>query len=394
MLRAIIITIAIAFGGASLFTAYKIRGEDRYPRAESNDSTCLAFANAPSKERERIASRLLRETLDADNGSGIAAAVVVNGELIWSDAAGHADRRFNAPLSTRSRMRIGSVSKPVTAALAAKLAEAGVLDLDAPIQKYVPEFPQSSAPITIRMLGSHLSGMRHYDFANFDEANNRLHFDDLSEALELIGANPFEAEPGEKRLYSSFGYNLIGAAIENATGKTFARALRDQLAEPLKLESLTVDNPTLRTPCRARFYTVYFGKLIQNTIWRNHSEAYPSAGVLISASDLAKFADAVFTSDAFSQDLKSSFMTPGRTRDGEDTDYSFGWHIDRNENGEIVSYSHGGFTNGAYAELRYYPNAKTAIAAITNYNLWLTKKQPAFDSFAQSSLPSLFIDGL
>ena len=387
----ILIAIFLFLGAVIFSLAAVIRMEDKYPANETRHASCPgALPAAPQTERDRRARRLLEETLAADRGAGIVAAVMIDGELVWSDAVGHADRRTGAIQTEHALMRTGSVSKPITAALAAKLHEAGRLDIDAPIQTYVPEFPDKGAPITIRFLAAHLAGIRQYDFANFDEANSRLQYDNLSDAIEIFAQDPLMAPPGDEYRYTSLGYNLIGAAIERATGQSFGDALSAELAEPLNLKSFVVDNPETHVPCRARFHTVYFGKAPLTTIWRNHSDAYPSAGILASARDLARFADEVFAGDFFAPDTAALFRDQIARNDGALTNRTFGWEVFFDDDGDVLYYGHGGLTNGAVAELRYYPEQKLSMAIVSNYNLFLTDRYPQFSTLYDKDLPALF----
>jgi CubicO group peptidase (beta-lactamase class C family) len=91
------------------------------------------------------------------NIPGFALAVAVDGKIVWSEAFGYADLEAKRPATTETQFRIGSVSKPLTADAVAQLYEAGKLDLDAPVQRYVPTFPEKGAPITTRLLGGHLA---------------------------------------------------------------------------------------------------------------------------------------------------------------------------------------------------------------------------------------------
>ncbi|MGH8245210.1 MAG: serine hydrolase domain-containing protein, partial [Gammaproteobacteria bacterium] len=93
---------------------------------------------------------------------GLSAAVAMDGTIVWSEGFGYADVEHRAPVWPASRFRIGSVSKSLTAAAVAKLVEQGKLDLDAPIQRYVPSFPDHKQKITTRQLAGHLAGIRHY----------------------------------------------------------------------------------------------------------------------------------------------------------------------------------------------------------------------------------------
>lgn len=387
----ILVFLFLFVGAAILLLAGVIRMEDKYPGGETRHASCKAGEpHTPQTEQAQRARALMLETVENDRGAGIAAAVMINGQLVWSDAVGHVDRRTGAVLTDSALMRTGSVSKPITAALAAKLHEQGVLDIDAPIQRYLPEFPDKGAVITIRMLAAHLSGLRQFDFTNFDEANNRVRYETLSKAAATFIADPLISVPGEEFNYTSLGYNLIGAAIERATGKSFDAALQENISEPMGLKSFVTDDPEKFVPCRARFHTVYFGKLPLTTIWRDHSDAYPSAGILSTAPDLAAFANEVFAGDHFAPEITALFTEEITYNNGEKTDRSFGWEIFYDDNGDVSYYGHGGLTNGAVAELRYYPKQKLAFALITNYNLWLTERPPQYQALYGKHLPTLF----
>src|SRR5687768_15668376 len=92
---------------------------------------------------------------------GLTAALVLKGELVWSGGFGTADIENQLPARPETVYRLASVSKPITAAAVLQLAERGKLDLDAPIQKYVPAFPDKGLPITVRQLLAHQGGIRH-----------------------------------------------------------------------------------------------------------------------------------------------------------------------------------------------------------------------------------------
>src|SRR5438105_14207870 len=93
---------------------------------------------------------------------GVQVAVAIDGTLVWSEGFGYADAARRRPVTRETQFRIGSVSKPLTAAAAALLSEQVTLGLDAPIHRYVPPFPHKEFPITSRQLAGHLGGNRNY----------------------------------------------------------------------------------------------------------------------------------------------------------------------------------------------------------------------------------------
>lgn len=333
------------------------------------------------------AQEALEIALSSDNGTGITAAVVIDGELVFAGSVGEAEKGFS--LGPNSPMRTGSVAKLFTAVAAARLAEMNLLGLNEAIGTLVPETPD--ATITPYHLATHTSGIRHYNFNKMSEANNRNRFTSLTDALALFNADPLLSIPGVQFHYSSFGFNLLGVVIERSYGSPFEEALSDLVATPLGLSSLAIDDVETEIPCRPSFNTIAFGNSRINAPRRDNSDLYPSGGLLVSAPDLAVFADAVFNGDYLQPETVDLLKDDVTTSDGLRTGYGFGWQVGRSGDGSVEWYGHGGQINGAYASVRYYPSSRTAIAGMTNYNYWLTSKRPEFFSTIRVEFPELFL---
>ena len=153
-------------------------------------------ALAPDALTEAISqAQNIIQTNVAPLAPGLDVAVAVNGKIVWSQGFGYADLAAKTPITSRTRFRIGSVSKPLTAAGLALLVERGRIDLDAPVQQYLPDFPQKEAPITIRLLAGHLSGLRNYQG---NEAFSNKPYPDLRSALKIFENDPLLSPPGTK----------------------------------------------------------------------------------------------------------------------------------------------------------------------------------------------------
>lgn len=119
-------------------------------------STVDAKGNGDSQQ----AHELMLAFFEASGSPGLSVSVGYGGKIVWSEGFGHADLEQGVSVDpSTTRFRIGSVIKPMTAYAVAQLVQAGSLDLDAPIQTYVPGFPQKRAPITTRQLLGHLAGI-------------------------------------------------------------------------------------------------------------------------------------------------------------------------------------------------------------------------------------------
>src|SRR5712675_787173 len=101
--------------------------------------------------------------MTANSVPGVSVAVVQNGQPVWSAGFDMSDLEDSVPATSSTLYRLVSISKSITAVAVLQLYERGNLDLDAPVQKYCPAFPQKDSPITSRHLLAHLSGIRHYN---------------------------------------------------------------------------------------------------------------------------------------------------------------------------------------------------------------------------------------
>ncbi len=165
------------------------------------------------------ATIVLNDLLRTSHAPGIAVSVGMEGRIVWSKGLGFADLEQRVPVNpVITKFRIGSVSKTMTAVAIGKLVEQGLLDLDAPVQKYVPTFPKKKAPISTRQLAGHLAGIRHY---KGDEFLNDKHFANVLAGLDFFKNDPLLFEPGEKFSYSSYAWNLISAIVEKSANQNF-----------------------------------------------------------------------------------------------------------------------------------------------------------------------------
>ena len=185
----------------------------------------LAYGRAIAEARALLHARM-------DEFPGLSVAVGLDGRIVWAEGFGWADIEQRVPVRPSSKFRVGSVAKPITVALLALLYESGDIDLDAPVQRYLPSFPEKQYPITARQLAGHLAGIRHYQG---DEFLGSRHYETVLDGLEIFRDDPLLFEPGTQFSYSSYGYNLLSAVLRRrdrqarpgADGGTGLRATRN-----------------------------------------------------------------------------------------------------------------------------------------------------------------------
>jgi len=255
---------------------------------------------------------------------GLSLALATDGEIRIANGYGLADVENNVPAKALTVYRLASVSKPITAVAVLQLAEQGLMDLDAPIQKYCPAFPEKPWPVTGRQLLGHLGGVRHY--ADNEPVNTRR-FAAVREGLDFFKDDPLAVEPGSRYLYSTYGYSLLGCAVESASGQAFADYLRDKVFRPAGMERTRPDDVRGLVPNRAQGYVKDASGEILNSALADVSYKVPGGGLVGTASDVARFALALADGSLLKKETLAQMLTRQKTRDGKVTGYGLGWTL-------------------------------------------------------------------
>jgi serine beta-lactamase-like protein LACTB len=257
---------------------------------------------------------------------GLSAAVVRDRELRWSSGYGLADVENEVPATPASVYRLASVSKPITATAVLQLVERGRLDLDAPIQRYVPSFPEKPWPVTTRQLLSHQSGIRNW---TEDEFRNTRRYTSIGEALAPFRDDALLFEPGTRTQYTSLGFTLLGAVIEGASGAPYIEQLRTSVFQPAGMESARDDDVFAIVPHRARGYQRRGDGTLANAPLADTSNRTPGGGLVANVEDVARFAAAVQRGVLLKTQTLQMALTLQKVRGGRTTGYGLGWVLGR-----------------------------------------------------------------
>jgi serine beta-lactamase-like protein LACTB, mitochondrial len=294
---------------------------------------CLPALSAPQKGRS-VEKRQTIETAVAGfmsrNGiPGLAAALVLDGKPYWSQGYGMADLENHSPATSSTLFRLGSVSKPISATAVLELWERGELDLDAPVQKYCPAFPQKEWPITTRELLGHLGGIRHYnpDGKGDIPEDSARHFASIKQSLELFASDPLVAKPGTEFHYSTYGYTLAGCVLEGAASEKFIDFLRKNVFESAGMQQTRDDDFFAVVPHRSRWYHKDNGGVVENAGPLDSSYKIPGGGIISSADDMANFEAAILRGQLLKPATRDLMWTSLKAADGKETGYGLGWGI-------------------------------------------------------------------
>jgi len=271
-----------------------------------------------------LASVMFEEAVAAPTVPGISVAVAGQEGIIWAQGFGLADLENAVPMSTRTKMRIGSVAKPFTAAALMRLYEKGKVNLDEDVRSYVPTWPEKHGVITLRQLASHTSGIRHYEG---DEFVANRYYPTVVESLDIFKDAPLEFEPGTGYGYSTYAWTLVSAAIEGADGeRSFREIMQQEVFAPLAMQDSAFDDQYEIILNRQRPYSVHAGEL-RNSPQTDHSYKWGGGGFIASTSDVVRFAMAHIAGGYLQPETVEEMFTNVLTDSGERADYGIGWHI-------------------------------------------------------------------
>lgn len=298
---------------------------------------------------------------------GVSVAVVENGEYEWARGFGLADAENNVPASEHTLFRLGSISKSLTATAAMELWERGQLDLDAPVQKYCPAFPQKPWPMNTRQVMGHLAGIRHYKGNSQDdpEIGNTKHFDNPIQAgLDFFKNDPLLSEPGKQFHYSTQGYTVVGCVIEGASSAKYVDFVRQNVFAPAGMDQTQVDNRFSIIPYRTRFYQKTESGTVQNADFLDSSYKIPGGGWLSSAEDMARFEVAILNDKLLKRSTRDLMWTPLKPAEGTPNGYALGWATFSKDG--IHYAGHSGGQQGTSTDFLIAADQRAAVVVLTN----------------------------
>jgi len=316
----------------------------------------------PAEKIQKIEQAITAE-MSRNSIPGLSVAVVFDSRLRWSNGYGLADVENFVPAKATTVYRLGSISKPITATAVMQLVERGKLDLDAPVQKYCPAFPQKQWTVTTRQLLGHLGGVRHYKQDGSDYSSTH-HYNGVVDGLSIFKEDALLHQPGSKFLYSTHGYAILGCAVEGSSGVSFPEYVRENIFKPAGMDRIKVDDVFEIIPNRAQGYVKTQNGELRNSALADTSYKIPGGGFCSTAEDLAKFAIGVMSGSLVKPETLNQMWTRQKTTDGNSTTYGLGWQVaERNGTKEI---SHGGAQQRVSTILYILPEKKLAIAIMVN----------------------------
>jgi CubicO group peptidase (beta-lactamase class C family) len=283
---------------------------------------------------------------------GVAIAIIDGDQVVYTQGYGFADH--SQPMTPQTQMFIGSQSKSFTALAIAQLADQGLIDLDAPVQAYIPWFrvadQEASAKITIRHLLNHSSGLSDAGFPTVLSPNTSL-----EKSIRALESAQLTAPIGSAFQYFNMGYSVLAYLVETTSDQAYADYIRDYILAPLDMDNSTAEPKSAHAI--AQGYTRMFG--FNFPMSQLIPEYGVGAGYMVStADDLAKYAIVMMNGaeGLVSPVTGRKIFYPGNVG------YGFGWFIA--DNGAKVF--HGGANEAFRTDVNLYPYLDRAFVVLIN----------------------------
>ncbi len=329
----------------------------------------------------------------AENGQFIGTILVKKGEkIIYKNAFGYANREWEIPNTIDSKFLIGSIGKPFTALMTLILVNDGLIDLNATINDYIPEYSgPAKNKATIHQMLTHTSGIPdHGAVPNYSKKRVRWIYNS-DQYLELIKEVEPKFEPGTGFQYSGIAYNILAIICERVTKKDFGDLLKERIFIPLGMKDTKHDKNLDIDTKRAYGYEYHLLEGYMNPSYLEMCHVKGSGGILSTVEDLAKFSNECFnTQKLLPKDLYKKIFTP-YIKDWQN--YGYGWWItNRTINGDSLTLiSHGGSTDGYKAYLTRIVQDSTDIILLQN-NYFRTELGVKFDYFTTNEIINILYD--
>ncbi len=314
--------------------------------------------HAPDEQAAKVTA--LFEHLNEGVQPGAAVMVIRDGSMVYSAGFGYANVESEIPIDAESTFRLGSVSKQFTAMAVMVLADAGKLDYDDPVVKYIPEL--SAYPgVTIRHLLTHTAGLPDY-YDTIDTSGGMPTNADLPQVLASMGGPLFA--PGEKYEYSNPAYEMLPLIVEKVSGQPFAEFMAEQVFGPAGMDdSLIFDHTEPEIPKRVLGYEPSpDGFSLNDFDELNHITG--SGGMYATLEDFLAWEQALDNSQLVSRANLSKAFRRHLLNNGDEIDYGLGWRLDQYRGHRRIA--HSGSWVGFRTAIARYPDDRLTIVVLTN----------------------------
>jgi CubicO group peptidase (beta-lactamase class C family) len=290
-----------------------------------------------------------------------------NGKIVFQKSYGSADIEHDVANRPDTVFRIGSITKSFTGLAVLQLEERGLLKVEEPLTKYLPETPGEWKAVTLHHLLTHTSGVP--DISKAPPYSNHSDPLRIDKTLKEMAGKPLDFEPGSRFTYSNSGYMILGRVIEKVSGKKYEEYLTANILRPAGMNHSGLDHNEPVVKHRASGYVVRSGALA-NAVREEMMGPFSAGGLYSTAGDLLKFDRALrgeailkkATLDkAFTPRVKAAFPPPFNDPNAH---YGYGWLVSNVAGHRSIG--HGGWVSGFVTDFTRYPDDDMVLIVLGN----------------------------
>ncbi len=315
-------------------------------------------------EVEETLDGIVRGYLETE-GPGASVLVARGDEVLLNQGYGLADLESMEPVTPETRFVIASVTKQFTAMAVMILEERDLISLDDTIEGFFPQFPPYTRQVTVRQLITHTSGIREYLTRDFWEAaasGQRFTQKDVLDLILSLGDTEFA--PGSRWSYSNSGYIMLGALVEKLSGRPFSDFVKEEILEPVGMESSVVGTTDEHLPGQARGYSRQKDGSFEPTPYGLEAVGWADGNLISTTGDLKLWADALYTDLLLPYPAMARAFVPCRPLDPSFSRYGLGHLI--SERRGVREVHHGGGTVGYVSGLTRFTDERLTIVLLSN----------------------------
>ncbi|WP_179005679.1 serine hydrolase domain-containing protein [Winogradskyella forsetii] len=317
-----------------------------------------------SQNRTASSNTLLNDLVKNEIAVGAAGSYSINGVVTWETASGYADLENKEIFTLDTQIRTASIAKSMTAVAVMQLAEHGLIDINLPIDTYIPEFIQKhKTKITTKHILSHTSGIRAY--RNESETENQINYTSLFEAYEVFKNRKLFFEPGTKYSYTSYGYVVLGLLIEKVSGLSYEAYMQKYIWDKAEMTHTGIEKREIEPKAATKLYHRDDRGNLKKAKPNNLSNRVPGGGFYSTVNDLIKFGNALINHHFISEET-FSLMIDYNNLKNVNSRYGLGFRLYGDEQNKNEIIGHSGSQTGTSTQLFVIPNLKTVVVVVAN----------------------------
>lgn len=310
---------------------------------------------------EAEVNAVVKNLVDSGKIAGVAVGVYKDNQPLMLKGYGFADLEYDIPLPADASFEIGSVTKQFTTAAILQLVEAGKVNLDDEIGKYI-QFDTHGKKVTVRQLMNHTSGIKGYtELPMFESLAMTKHKRDT--LLRIIEKEPYDFEPGDALIYNNTGFFMLGLIIEKASGMTYEEYIKKNLFDKAGMTNTYYCSENKIVKKRAHGYEMSETGLVRAS-YLDHTWPYAAGSICSTVPDLAKWNEALHHGKILSEAMYKEYLAPAVLNDGTVTHYAKGITLQDKNGRRLIE--HGGSINGFFAENMYFPDDNVTVIVLMN----------------------------